>query len=859
MENYTPMLSQYHSIKKNYPDCLLFFRLGDFYELFYEDAKIASKILDLVLTSKSAGKSGKIPMCGIPYHAADNYISKLIKNGYKVAICEQIEDPKKAKGIVKRDVIRVLTAGTYIDETNPDAKYLFSLYIDENNFGYSFIESGGCVIYANQSDDKIKIIEIIYKLPVYEVIYPSSKKEEISQLFSNPLLKLKNITLTEIDDWHFNYEISRKNILETFKINSLSGFGIENLQYSQMSIGPLIDYLKETNKSELFHLDRISLYKSDEFVYISPSAIKGLEIEQLIKIIDKTNTPLGKRLLKYWVLHPLTDIKEIEKRLNIVDYLIKNKELREKLKNILLDIKDTEKSLTKISYGYGSIKDILEIKKLANKVKKIIEISKEFFEKFDYFEIEDIPELRELLNEAIDENLPSVNFEGKVIKKGFNQEIDRLREIKENSENYLAKYQKEEIERTGINSLKIGFNKVFGYYIEITKPNLKFVPPDYIRKQTLVNAERFTTIKLKEFEQEILSAEERIISLENQILEKIKQEILNNSHKINLINQTIAKLDVLLSFSEIAIENNYTKPIVDKSTTIEIKHGRHPIVEKFTDNFIPNDALMDTTENHLLIITGPNMAGKSTYIRQVALIILLAQIGSFIPAKSGRIGYVDKIFTRIGAQDELIRGYSTFMVEMSETAEILNNLTDRSLIVIDEIGRGTSTFDGFSLAWSVAEFLYKKKVRTLFATHFHEITALGKYKGVKNYNVAVKKSGDEIIFLHKIMEGATDESYGIYVAKLAGIPENVVKRANEILTKLEFEGTIKDKIIGEVEIEYPSLFSFEEKTKIEELKDEIKKLESIKNQIKNLKIETITPIDALLKLKEIKEKINGKG
>ncbi len=858
-ENYTPMLIQYHSIKKKYPDCLLFFRLGDFYEMFYEDAKIASKILDLVLTSKNAGKSGKIPMCGIPYHSADTYISKLIKNGYKVAICEQVEDPKKAKGIVKREVVRVLTSGTYIDETNPDARYLFSLIPDENIFGYSFIESGGSVIFTNQTDNEIDVIETIFKLPVYEVIYPESKKEKIKEIFSNPLLKIKNITITEIDDWHFNFDIALKTILETFRVSNLKGFGIEEFTSAQKSIGALIDYLKETNRSNLFHLDKISFYNDNDFVYISPSAINGLEIEKLIKILDRTKTPMGKRLLRYWVLHPLIDLKEIDKRQEIVEIFVKDRSLREDIDDILSDIRDTEKSLTKISYGYGSIKDIIEIKKLIRKIPLLIEKGNKIFEKTDYFEITDIPELRELLENAIDENIPSVNFEGKIIKKGFNEEIDRLREVKENSEKYLARYQEEEIKRTGISSLKIGYNKVFGYYIEVTKPNLKFVPQDYIRKQTLVNAERFTTQKLKEFEEEILTAEEKIITLESEIIENIKQKILKHSHEINLINSSIAKIDVLLSFAITSIENNYTRPVVDRSYVIDIKEGRHPIVEKSVEEFIPNDTFLDTDENHLLIITGPNMAGKSTYIRQVALIVLLSQIGCFIPAKSGHIGYVDRIFTRIGAQDELTKGQSTFMVEMTETAEILNNLSERTLIVLDEIGRGTSTYDGFSLAWSVAEFLQKKKVRTLFATHFHEITALGKYKGVKNYNVAVKKVGDEIIFLHKIMEGATDESYGIYVAKLAGVPFDVIKRADEILSKLELEGMIKDKIIGEIEVEYPTLFSFEEKGEVEKLKEEIKKLESIKNEIKNIDIENLKPIEALLKLKEIKEKLNGKG
>lgn len=858
-ENYTPMLIQYHSIKKKYPDCLLFFRLGDFYEMFYEDAKIASKILDLVLTSKNVGKSGKIPMCGIPYHASDIYISKLIRNGFKVAICEQVEDPKKAKGLVKREVIRVLTSGTYIDETNYEARYLFSIYPDENYIGYSFIESGGSIIFSNQSESYVKVIETIFKLPVYEVIYPESKKEKIKEMFSNPLLKMKNITLTEIEDWHFNYEISLKTIFETFNVSSLKGFGIENLFSAHKSIGALIDYLKETNKSNLLHLDKISYYNNDEFVYISPSAINGLEIEKLIKILDKTKTPMGKRLLKYWVLHPLLDLKEIEKRQKIVELFVNDKNLRKEISEILNDIKDTEKSLTKISYGYGSVKDIIEIKKAITKIPKLLEKGKLIFENSDYFEIFDVPQLRILLENAIEENIQTTNFEGKVIKKGFNEEIDRLREIKENSERFLAKYQEEEIKRTGINSLKIGYNKVFGYYIEITKPNLKFVPPDYIRKQTLVNAERFITPKLKEFEEEILTAEEKIISIENEIIEKIKEEILRNSHYINLLNTAISKLDVLLSFAEVALENNYRKPIVDDGFVIEIKEGRHPIVEKAVDEFIPNDTYMDILENHLLIITGPNMAGKSTYIRQVALIVLLAQIGSFVPAKNAKIGYVDKIFTRIGAQDELTKGQSTFMVEMTETAEILNNLSKRTLVILDEIGRGTSTYDGFSLAWSVAEFLYKTKTRTLFATHFHEITALGKYKGVKNYNVAVKKQGEEIIFLHKIIEGATDESYGIYVAKLAGIPENVIKRANEILSKLELEGVIKDKIIGEVEIEYPSLFNFKEEDKINELKEEIKRLEEIKKEIKSVDIENLKPIEALLKLKELKDKIDGKS
>ncbi|MCD6407691.1 DNA mismatch repair protein MutS [bacterium] len=862
MENITPMLKQYNAIKEKYPDCILFFRLGDFYEMFYDDAKVASKILDLVLTSRSAGKSGKVPMCGIPYHAADTYISRLIKAGKKVAICEQIEDPSKAKGIVKREVVRVITTGTYIDENTPDTRYLSSIFYDKKRLGIAFIDSGGGTIFTNQFDESMKIVEIFQKIPVYECIFPENQEEKIREVFSHPLLKIKNITLTPSPEWFFNFDMARETLLSHFKVSNLSGFGIEYLPLSIRCCGAIIEYLKEINKSPLSHIDRISLYSQDDFVYISPSAFYGLEIDKLFDILDKTETAMGKRTLKYWVYHPLINIKEIELRQDFIEEFLKDRNLREKIAGIIKEIPDVEKALSKISCGYGGVKDILAIKKLLEKVPDIKKLIDGLCERIPLFKIKDIPELRNLLENAISPDIPVTNFEGKVIKKGFNEEIDSLREIKEKGREYLRNLQEREIKRTGITSLKIGYNKVFGYYIEVTKPNLHLVPPDYIRKQTLVNAERFVTPELKEFEEKVITAEERILEIEQKILEKIKEEILKESFSIHSLTSAISTLDALISLARVAEEEGYNRPEVNDGFVIEIKDGRHPVVEKMIEEeFIPNDAYVDCEKEHLLIITGPNMAGKSTYIRQVAVIVIMAQIGSFVPAKKAIIGYVDKIFTRIGARDEITKGQSTFMVEMAETAEILHNLSKRSLIILDEIGRGTSTYDGFSLAWAVAEYLQKEKVRTLFATHFHEITGLArKYKGVKNYNVAVKREGDNIIFLHKIVDGSADESYGIYVAKLAGIPENVVRRGQEILSKLELQGALQDKIIGEVKVEYPSLFPEEEKSPVEEIKEDVEKYRKIKEEIAQIDINRLTPIEALLKLKELKEKLeDGKG
>ena len=860
MENITPMLQQYHKIKKQYPDCILFFRLGDFYEMFYEDAKKASGILDLVLTSRGAGKAGKIPMCGIPYHAADSYISRLIKAGLKVAICEQMEDPALAKGIVKRDVIRVITSGTFIDESTFEARYIVSINLDKKIIGIAFTDTVDGIIQVNQYSNINNCIEIISKIPVYEFIFPLSQEKTIKSLF-NSLLKMKNITLSGCEDWLFNLEIAKKTLCEHFKVNNLNCFGIENMPIALTSAGALLEYLKQMNHQPMLHIDKISIYTDTDYVFISPSACYGLELDQLIKILDKTLTPMGKRVFKYWFYHPLKNKDAIIYRQEAIKILRNNPKIQQELEKILHNIPDIEKSISRISCGYGSVRDLLALRNTLLKIPQLQEILAPIEKKNSLFHIEDIPDIRKFLEESINPDVPISNPEGKIIKSGYNSKLDSIRDIQENGREWLRRMQEEEIKKTGINSLKIGYNQVFGYYIEISKPNLDLVPPHYIRKQTLVNAERFITTQLKEFEEKMVTAEEEILKIEGEILKEIYTKILENSSNLHKFSSSIAVIDVLYSLSLLSFSSGYTLPEITEDTEIIIKEGRHPLVEhSLNEPFVPNDTFLDCKENCLLIITGPNMSGKSTYIRQNAILVIMAQIGSFIPAKEGKIGIVDKIFTRIGAHDEISKGQSTFMVEMSETANILNNMSPRSLIILDEIGRGTSTYDGFSLAWAVAEYLQKYKVRTLFATHFHELTALSeKFLGVKNYNVAVKELNGEIVFLHKIMPGGADKSYGVYVAKIAGIPNKIIKRAEELLSQLEIQSNLKEKIINHINVSQLSLFSEETTNIIKEIEEEIKDEKEIKQEIETLDLNSITPLEALNKINEWKEKLKKKS
>lgn len=848
----TPMLAQYRSIKEKYKDCILLFRLGDFYEMFYDDAKLASKTLDLVLTARGKDPSGKVPMCGVPYHAADNYIARIIKSGYKVAICEQLEDPALAKSIVRRDVIRVITAGTYLDEHNSDARYLLCLSPNSKNIGVAFTDTVSGTIETNQYPLEYgRIAELIAKLPIYECVYPQETEAKIKPIFDHPLLRTKNIALSPYGEWSFNQDIARKTLCEHFTIHNLHGFGIEELPGATSSAGALLEYLREMNKQPLKHIDRIALYNDDDYVFISPAATRGLELDTLIDTLDYTLTPPGRRMFRFWLTHPLKSAPDIIERQDAIKLLNEHPDVCRQLKDLLDKIPDLEKNISRLSCGYTHAKDLLAIRNTLALLPAIQNSINPVRSRNALFDLEDIPDLRQYLEHAINETIPLAHPEGKIIRVGYHTELDSLRDIQENGRQWLKKFQEDEIKRTGINSLKVGFNNVFGYYIEITKANQHLAPPDYIRKQTLVNGERYITPALKEYEEKILTAEEKIFKIENALVQKIQQEILTHSARLHQFCQSIATLDTLCSLHVLARSPGYIAPEITDDTLLEIKDGRHPIVEKMrVDSFVPNDTLLDSADNHLIILTGPNMSGKSTYIRQTAILTIMAQMGSFIPAASAHIGIIDKIFTRIGAHDDISKGQSTFMVEMNETADILNNMTNRSLIILDEIGRGTSTYDGLSLAWAIAEHLQTTKARTLFATHFHELTALADGRlqsGVKNYNVAVKEWKDEIIFLHKILPGSTDDSYGIYVAKLAGIPRGIITRAKHILTQLELKNDLKKNLAGNADLrslQYTFTAAADPTA------------ETIKETIRAMELDTMTPLEAMNKIQELKKMLD---
>ncbi len=836
MENLTPMLKQYQQIKSEYQDYILFFRLGDFYEMFFEDAKVASTILGVVLTSRTAGKDRRIPMCGIPYHAAENYIAKLINNGFKVAICEQVEDPKTAKGIVQRKVVKTITPGTFIDDDGPQRNLLACLTTEKDNLLLSLLDITTGIIELTSFPRK-ESLEQILNSDIKEIIYPENNKT-LNQLLTNPLIESKKITLSPYPDWKFNSALSYQSLPVHISDSYIEQLGLSSSFIDNISA--LLSYAKETIKEDLSHINQIRLLHNKETMYIQPSAMVGLGIEELIKVLDNTKTAMGSRTLRKWIKSPLTDIHKIKQRQTAIKLIAEKLSFFMQIAQQLSTITDIEKQLSRIACGYQKAKDIINLR---NNLSRIREIKREFSDLLDehpLFTLQLPEELTDLLEKAIVEDLPQ-KLEGNLIKEGFSEEIDKLRNIQRKAESYLKELQAREIKRTGIQSLKIGYNKVFGYYIEVTKANLKFVPKDYIRKQTLVNAERFVTEELKNFEEEILTAEEKLIEKEKEILSSLKEEILKNSHKIYKLSQQIGILDVLISSATIFENNNYCVPELTDDFLIEIKNGRHPIVEKNCNDFIPNDVLIDRENNSFLIITGPNMAGKSTFIRQVGLIVIMAQTGLPVPAQSASIGVVDRLFARIGAQDEIFKGQSTFMVEMSQTAGILNNITEHSLVILDEIGRGTSTYDGMSIAWAVSEFLAKRKIRTLFATHFHELIDLEEeLPNVKNYNIAVKEWNGEIIFLHRIVKGGCDQSYGIYVAKIAGLPAPVIQRAKEILHMLETRSReiVSKKISSINETQLP-LFT-----------DPITK---IIQEIKETDINNMTGLEALNKINQWKQ------
>ncbi|MBN1154042.1 DNA mismatch repair protein MutS [candidate division KSB1 bacterium] len=798
-------MEQYLAIKAKHKDAILFFRMGDFYEMFYEDAHVAADVLGITLTSRAHGKAANVPLAGFPYHALDTYLTKMIKAGYRVAICEQVEDPKKAKTIVKRDIVEVVTPGTTFSDEILQSKrnnYLLSVYMDNKSCGIAGIDISTGEFFVSEVDKK-QIHEEIESLEPAEIVVPESQQSYLSHLFA----RNDRYFLTIREDWLFSRDYGYEKLTTFFDTTSLKGFGIEDMSTGIAAAGGLLSYIIENQKSKLAHIRRIRRRDSDDFLALDPTTQRNLELinplndrnlqSKLLSVLDLTRTAMGGRLLKQWLLHPLAHIAPIKERLTAVNELIEEDTLRNSVRDILKRIGDMERMVSKITTGRANARDLNALKSTLSEIPLLKEKLKSMEAELTAKVCNDLKIMDDLVDEiqrAIVDEPPLSTTDGGIIRKGYNEELDRLRDITHSGKIWINKLQHEERERTGIQSLKVKYNRVFGYYIEVTKSHLSKVPENYMRKQTLVGAERFITPELKEYEDQILGAEEKIISLEYDLFDRVRRTVAAQVVDIQDNANRIAVLDCIASLAETARINDYVQPEIDDSDRIEIRDGRHPVVEKLLppgEAFIPNDVLLDNHSNQILIITGPNMAGKSTYLRQIALIVLMAQMGSNIPARSARIGLVDKIFTRVGASDNLAGGESTFLMEMNETANILNNATPRSLIVLDEIGRGTSTFDGLSIAWGVTEYLHNTPhvaAKTLFATHYHELTELELILSrVKNYNIAVKEWGDKIVFLRKIVAGGCDHSYGIHVAQLAGLPRAVIDRAKEVLINLEAE------------------------------------------------------------------------
>lgn len=873
-------MRQYKEVKQRYSDYILFFRVGDFYEMFYEDAVTASKILEITLTSRDKQKEDRIPLCGIPYHASSSYIAKLIKVGKKVAICEQVEDPKSAKGIVRREVVRVVTPGTVVDSELLDARsnnYMAAVFIfPDKGAGLSFIDisTGEFRTMEILSDNFNDILlNELSRIEPKEIIFPQEDCQNNKDIIIRDMKDVKPI-INHVSDESFSFDTAYNSLIEHFGVISLDGFGCQDKQLAVSAAGALLQYIKETQLNSLSNINSLKLHSFEKYMVIDSITQKNLELVRrvgdskeegtLFNILDRTITSMGSRMLKDWILRPLLDVKEIRQRQETIALFFEDISLRYRLRSSIKGVYDMERLIGRIGLGAASPRDIAALKKSLSALpgirKEINSCSSEIIDgiKKRWDMLKDISELIDI--SIKDDPAPTLK-DGGIIKDGYDDALDEVRSISRDGKGWMTRIEAKEKERTKIDSLKIKYNQVFGYYIEVTKANLSLVPDDYIRKQTLVNAERFITPELKEVELQVLTAEERIKRLECQLFEEIREKIANESKRIQSMAQMISLLDVLSTLAETAGKYDYTKPEIKEEPVIDIVDGRHPVLEQIilSDRFIPNDTFLNDEDDRLLIITGPNMAGKSTYMRQAALITLMSQMGSFVPAKDARIGIVDRIFTRVGAQDNLVSGQSTFMVEMNETANILNNSTKRSLILLDEIGRGTSTFDGVSIAWAVAEYIHNKQkigARTLFATHYHELTEMVlTCEGVKNYNISVKEWSDRIIFLRKIVKGGTDRSYGIQVAKLAGLPDEVIERAKEILTNLE-SGELdtigepklahSDKQNGRKEIQY-NLFSSHSNI-----------IEEIEKDILSCDIVNMTPMEALNKLHELRNRIENR-
>ncbi|MDQ7815673.1 MAG: DNA mismatch repair protein MutS [Melioribacteraceae bacterium] len=866
----TPLMAQYSRIKENYPDTILLFRMGDFFETFEEDAKIASKVLGITLTKRANGAAEDVPLAGFPHHAIDSYLPKLVRAGYRVAVCEQLEDPKLAKGIVKRDVIEVVTPGVSFNDKLLDHKknnYLLSIYLEDETVGLAFsdISTGEFQTFQVARNE---LNQQIGSINPSEILIPKKYKNELEPIIQK---FAPNSRITKIDDWIYNFDYASELLMNHFNTKTLKGFGIEGLHSAICSAGAVLNYLRETQKANLPHINKILRYNPSDYMLLDFSTKRNLEITfsmnegdrvgTLISILDKTETAMGGRMLKKWVSAPLKKLEQILKRQESVEEFFTNKTLRKNLQNELSEIGDLERLTSKICTGRANPREMINLKTSLKKIpliKQLLDLTKVETLQVINQKLHTLDWLIEKIELAITDDPPLALSDGGVIRKGYNPELDEIRSLSSNAKDWIANLQKTERERTKISSLKVSYNKVFGYYIEISHANKDKVPDDYIRKQTLVNSERFITPDLKEYEDKILNAEEKIAKLEFELYDQIRNSAATASNEIQGNAQLIAMLDCYLSLAEAADENKYIKPILNESDSIEIIDGRHPVVERILppgEKYTPNSTKLSSSEDQIIILTGPNMAGKSVYLRQVGLIVLMAQIGSFVPAKEAHIGLVDRIFTRVGASDNISSGESTFLVEMQEAANIINNATSKSLILLDEIGRGTSTFDGISIAWSITEYLHENtnlNAKTLFATHYHELNEMAElFPRIKNYKVEVREYGDKVIFLHKVTPGGADHSYGIQVAQMAGLPQFVTSRAKEVLANLE------SKELTPYEVKKAKLAKLKNQDNLQislfEMKDD-----SLRKEISDIPIDELTPLQALNKLNELKRKLDEK-
>lgn len=873
-------MKQYREIKRQHQDAILLFRMGDFYEMFDQDAVTASKVLEITLTARNKSKGIETPLCGFPYHAVEGYLAKLIRRGFKVAVCEQVEDPKLAKGIVKREVIRVVTPGTVLDANLLDARdnnYLASLYPSNEGFGVSFLDISTGEFFMAEVPGNNNVAELdtlLSRFAPREIVLPGGR--ELDGALS-ALLRQYTQAINTGENWTFDRETARRTLLDHFKTASLEGFGCGSMTIGVSAAGAALRYIEETQKTALTNIRGVRPFLNRSAMVLDAACQRNLELVRniydgstkgtLLSVLDHTVTSMAARKLREWLLNPLMDAGEIEARLAAVAELKDGHQFRSGVRTALERVYDLERLISRVSLGVANARDLLALKQSFSALPAVESLLDDRSSRL----LRDIRSgwdglgnVFDIIERAIHDDPPYTLREGRLIKKGYSAELDELRSISTEGKGFIAGIEQRERERTGINSLKVSYNRVFGYYIEVTKTNLSGVPQDYIRKQTLANAERFITPELKEYEDKVLGAEEKILDLEYRLFQEARELVALETVRVQDMARRLAVLDCLASLAEAAAKNNYARPVMDEGDTLRIVEGRHPVIEQLTDErFVPNDTLLDTSENQLLILTGPNMAGKSTYMRQVALITIMAQMGSFVPAAEAQVGLVDRVFTRVGASDFIARGQSTFMVEMNETANILNNATDKSLIILDEIGRGTSTFDGISIAWAVAEYIHAKlRARTLFATHYHELTDLAlTLERVKNFNVAIKEWNDQIIFLRRVVEGGADKSYGIQVARLAGLPPEVVRRAREVLANLE-QAEFDDR--GEPVAAHKTERGKTEKGREEEnpLSDQAapqlglfsSREALLAQELADMDLDAMTPLEAMNKLAELKKK-----